>query len=72
MPAAEREWYASAAKHMAGSIGRQVAEEAIQIYGGMGMTWEYPVGHYAKRIVMIDHLFGDTDHHLDRFIRLGE
>lgn len=68
----KREWYASAAKHMAGTIGRQVAEEAIQIHGGMGMTWEYPVGHYSKRIIMADHLFGDTDHHLDRYIRMGE
>ena len=66
-----RERQVSAAKHLAGRIGRQVAEEAIQIHGGMGMTWEYPVGHYAKRITMIDHLFGDTDHHLERFIALG-
>ncbi|MGB7286071.1 MAG: acyl-CoA dehydrogenase family protein, partial [Salaquimonas sp.] len=68
----KREWYASAVKHMAGTIGRQVADESIQIHGGMGMTWEYPVGHYAKRITMADHLFGDTDHHLQRFIDLGE
>jgi alkylation response protein AidB-like acyl-CoA dehydrogenase len=67
----DREWHGSAAKNLAGRVGRQVAEEAIQIHGGMGMTWEYPVGHYAKRIVMIDHLFGDTDHHLERFIALS-
>jgi alkylation response protein AidB-like acyl-CoA dehydrogenase len=67
-----REWYAASAKHMAGRIGRQVAEEAIQIHGGMGMTWEYPVGHYSKRLIMLDHLFGDADHHLQRFIELGE
>lgn len=66
-----REKFVSAAKNLAGRAGRQTAEEAIQIHGGMGMTWEYPVGHYAKRIVMIDHLFGDTDHHLERFIGLG-
>jgi alkylation response protein AidB-like acyl-CoA dehydrogenase len=66
-----RERHVSAAKHLAGRIGRQVAEEAIQIHGGMGMTWEYPVGHFAKRIVMIDHWFGDTDHHLERFIALS-
>ena len=64
----KRERFCAAAKHLAGRIGRQVAEEAIQIHGGMGMTWEYPVGHYAKRIIMIDHLFGDTDHYLERFI----
>jgi alkylation response protein AidB-like acyl-CoA dehydrogenase len=63
-----REKMVSAAKNLAGRAGRQVAEEAIQIHGGMGMTWEYPVGHFAKRIVMIDHLFGDADHHLERFI----
>jgi alkylation response protein AidB-like acyl-CoA dehydrogenase len=67
----ERERHVSAAKNLAGRVGRQAAEEAIQIHGGMGMTWEYPVGHYAKRIVMIDHLFGDTDHHLERFIELS-
>ena len=67
----KREWHVSAAKNLAGRAGRQVAEEAIQIHGGMGMTWEYPVGHYAKRIIMIDHLFGDTDHHLERFIELS-
>ncbi|MEO0326995.1 MAG: acyl-CoA dehydrogenase family protein [Pseudomonadota bacterium] len=66
-----REREVSACKHLAGRIGRQVAEEAIQIHGGMGMTWEYPVGHFAKRIIMIDHIFGDTDHHLERYIELG-
>jgi len=66
-----REREVSACKHLCGTIGRQVAEESIQIHGGMGMTWEYPVGHFAKRIIMIDHLFGDTDHHLERYIHLG-
>jgi len=70
-PRQERERFVSAAKNLAGRAGRQTAEEAIQIHGGMGMTWEYPVGHYAKRIIMIDHLFGDTDHHLERFVELS-
>ncbi|MCU4652830.1 acyl-CoA dehydrogenase family protein [Roseibacterium sp. SDUM158016] len=59
---------ASQAKHLVGRIARQVAEEAIQMHGGIAMTWEYPVSHYAKRLVMIDHQFGDTDHHLERLI----
>lgn len=67
-----REREASACKYLVGSVGRQIAEEAIQIHGGMGMTWEYAVGHFAKHIIMIDHLFGDTDHHLERYIRLGQ
>ena len=67
-----REREVSACKYLVGSVGRQVAEEAIQIHGGMGMTWEYSVGHFAKHIIMIDHLFGDTDHHLERYIALGQ
>jgi len=66
-----RERNLSAAKHLVGRVGRQVAEEVIQMHGGIAMTWDAAVPHYAKRIVMIDHLFGDTDFHLDRFIRLS-
>lgn len=66
-----REKYISAAKNLIGRAGRQIAEEAIQIHGGIAMTWEAAVSHYAKRIIMIDHLFGDTDHHLERYIKLG-
>ena len=69
---ATRERNLSAAKHLAGRVGRQVTEEAVQMHGGIGMTWETPLAHYAKRIVMIDHLLGDTDHHLERFIRFSE
>ena len=54
------------AKHLVGRIARQVAEEAIQMHGGIAMTWEYPVSHYAKRLVMIDHQMGDTDWQLER------
>jgi alkylation response protein AidB-like acyl-CoA dehydrogenase len=48
-----------------------VAEEAIQLHGGIGMTWELPLSHVAKRLVMIDHQLGDEDHHLSRFIALS-
>jgi alkylation response protein AidB-like acyl-CoA dehydrogenase len=64
----EQSLKASQCKHLTGRIARQMAEEAIQMHGGIAMTWEYPVSHYAKRLVMIDHQFGDTDHHLDRLI----
>ncbi len=56
--------YCSMAKNLIGRAGRLVAEEAIQMHGGIGMTWESAVPHYAKRIIMIDHQLGDTDHHL--------
>ncbi len=67
-----RERNVSAAKHLAGRVGRQVAEEVIQMHGGVGITWELAAPHYAKRIVMIDHLFGDTDHHLERFLHFSK
>lgn len=66
----KRDWHGSATKNLIGRSGRMIAEEAIQMHGGIGMTWEYAVGHYAKRIVMIDHLFGDVDHHLERLMKM--
>ncbi|MGD9775229.1 acyl-CoA dehydrogenase family protein [Diaphorobacter sp.] len=67
---AARERALSAAKYTVGYVGTLVAEESIQLHGGIGMTWELPLAHYAKRLVMIDHQFGDEDHHLQRFMAL--
>ena len=67
-----RERALSAAKYSVGKIGTLVAEESIQLHGGIGVTWELPMPHYAKRLVMIDHVLGDEDHHLQRFIALGQ
>ena len=66
-----RERALSAAKMSIGRIGTLVAEECIQLHGGIGMTWELPLAHYAKRLVMIDHQLGDEDHHLQRYIALS-
>jgi alkylation response protein AidB-like acyl-CoA dehydrogenase len=62
---------ASAAKVTLGKNGSLLAEEAIQMHGGIGMTWEFAVSHYAKRLIMIGHELGDEDYHLERFIELG-
>ncbi|WP_420003840.1 acyl-CoA dehydrogenase family protein [Arenibacterium sp. LLYu02] len=70
-PRALRERHVSATKNLIGRVGALVAEEAVQLHGGIGMTDEYALSHYVRRIVMIDHLFGDVDHHLERFIQLG-
>ncbi|WP_168788659.1 acyl-CoA dehydrogenase family protein [Paraburkholderia aromaticivorans] len=67
----DRERTLSAAKYSIGRIGARVAEESIQLHGGIGMTWELPLSHYAKRLVMIDHQLGDEDHHLARYIEMG-
>jgi alkylation response protein AidB-like acyl-CoA dehydrogenase len=61
----------SAAKFTVGRVGTLVAEESIQMHGAIGMTWELPLAHYAKRLVMIDHQLGDEDHHLQRYIALS-
>ena len=67
----DRDLTLSASKNLIGRAGRLVAEEAIQMHGGIAMTQEYELAHIAKRIVMADHRFGDTDYHLERFIALS-
>jgi pimeloyl-CoA dehydrogenase small subunit len=53
---------AYAAKVQIGHSGRLIGEEAVQLHGGIAMTMEYKVGHYFKRMTMIEKLFGDTAH----------
>jgi hypothetical protein len=67
---AERAKAISAAKVHIGRAGRFVGQQAIQIHGGMGMTDELNVGHYFKRVTMIDTLYGNADHHLKRYAAL--
>lgn len=57
----------SALKVQVGKSGRFVAQNAVQLHGGMGMTEELAIGHYFKRMTVIDAWFGNTDHHLRRF-----
>ena len=59
-----------ALKVMVGRAGRQIGNEAIQMHGGMGMTTELAVGHYVKRLMLINTLFGDADYHQQRLIEL--
>lgn len=66
-----RERHMAAAKNLIGRAARHIAEEAIQLHGGIAMTQEYELAHIAKRLVMIDHRFGDADHHLERFVALS-
>lgn len=58
----------STLKYQVGSAGRKVGEEAVQLHGGMGVTWELDVAHYFKRLTAINMLFGNADHHLDRLV----
>jgi alkylation response protein AidB-like acyl-CoA dehydrogenase len=69
--ASERRRAIAAAKVQIGRSGKHVGQEAIQLHGGIGMTMEYKVGHYFKRMTMIDKLFGDADVHLTTLAQLG-
>ncbi len=62
---------ASAAKVRIGQGGRFIGQSAIQIHGGMGMTDELAIGHYFKRLTIIDSEFGNVDHHLKRYTELS-
>lgn len=66
--ASERRRALSAAKVIIGQAGRFIAQQAVQLHGGMGMTDELIVSHYFKRLTSIDLIFGDTDFHTQRFI----
>ena len=56
-----------ALKVMIGRAGKLIGGEAIQIHGGMGITDELNVGHYVKRLMMINTTFGDADYHQQKF-----
>jgi alkylation response protein AidB-like acyl-CoA dehydrogenase len=68
---AERAKAVSAAKVSIGRGARFVGQAAVQIHGGMGVTDEMRVGHYFKRVTMIDATFGNVDYHLKRFAALN-
>ena len=69
-PASERKKAVSAAKVRIGQGARFVGQNAIQIHGGMGMTDELAVGHYFKRLTMIESEFGGVDFHMKRYTDL--
>ena len=56
-----------ALKHLIGKAGFFVGENAVQTHGGMGVTEELRVGHYFKRLMVIEAQFGNTDYHLEQF-----
>jgi pimeloyl-CoA dehydrogenase small subunit len=67
----QRKLAASGAKVQIGKAGKLISQEAVQIHGGMGMTDELNVGHFFKRVTMIESQFGNTDWHLRRYTELS-
>jgi alkylation response protein AidB-like acyl-CoA dehydrogenase len=68
----ERSRALAAAKFIVTRAARYIAEQAIQLHGGIGMTQEYNLSHHAKRLVMFSHQFGDDDYHLKAYSGLME
>jgi pimeloyl-CoA dehydrogenase small subunit len=64
--AAERAKAVAAAKVQIGRSGKFIGQQSIQLHGGIGMTMEAKIGHYFKRLTMIENTFGDADYHLRR------
>ena len=69
--AKERATAVAAAKVQVGKSGKFVGQQSIQLHGGIGMTMEAKIGHYFKRLTMIENSFGDTDYHLRRVTSAG-
>ncbi len=61
----------SAFKVQLGKAIKFIGQNTIQLHGGIGMTDELDVGHYFKRVTMIDVMFGDESFHLDRYVNLS-
>lgn len=53
------------AKLVVGRHARSLCQMAIQLHGGIGMTQEYAVGQYLRRVHVLDHLFGDAEMHAE-------
>jgi pimeloyl-CoA dehydrogenase small subunit len=69
--ARERATAVAAAKVQVGKSAKFVGQQAIQLHGGIGMTQEAKIGHYFKRLTMIDLAFGNADHHLRALAAAG-
>ena len=66
----ERSRVLAAAKFIVCRAARFVADQGIQLHGGIGLTWEYMLSHHAKHLLMVGRQFGDDDHHLQMFAKL--
>lgn len=63
-PADERRRALARAKYQLGVSMRFVGQQAVQLHGGIGVTDEYIVSHYFKKLTQLEMTFGDTLHHL--------
>ena len=62
-----RQQAVSAAKVVMSQDGRRICQQAMQMHGGIGVTQEYQLGNFVKRVAVADFAFGDADHHIARY-----
>ena len=60
----------SALKAQIGLSGKSVAQDAVQLHGGMGVSDEMSIGHYLKKLIAVDALFGNSNYHLNKYSQL--
>lgn len=65
LPAAERRAAVARAKYQLGNSMRFIGQQAVQLHGGTGVTDDYAVSHYFRRLTQMELSFGDTLHHLE-------
>lgn len=68
--ASSRALAVSSAKWQVCRSARLLSQACVQLHGGIGMTMEHAVGHYLKRLTMIEKTFGDSDFHMDRLAEM--
>ncbi|OLF77881.1 acyl-CoA dehydrogenase [Maricaulis sp. W15] len=62
----------SAAKAKLGQVAQLAAQEGVQMHGGMGMTDEFDIGFFMKRIRVAEALYGDANYHAEKFARMRQ
>jgi len=68
--ASERRRAVSAAKAYLGQASKFVAQNAVQLHGGIGVTEELDVGHFFRQLTAFGTIYGDRERHLERIARL--
>jgi len=65
------ELYCSMAKAKLGSVAKLASQEGVQMHGGVGMTDEYDIGLYMKRIRVLQELLGDAHYHMNAYAKVN-
>jgi alkylation response protein AidB-like acyl-CoA dehydrogenase len=67
-PRAERRRAVAACRIKSMAAAKWVTGTAVHLHGGIGVTCEYQVGHYLRRVVVAERTYGDEQHHMERYL----